>query len=68
MASVPLGQVSEDVVSAESAGARSLEDWRAAQRHFYDGCRDDIALLLGEPGWRLSDEEPMIITRFALVK
>ena len=45
----------------------SIEDWRADQRSFYDGCRDETAVLLGEPGWRLTDEEPMVIVWFRVV-
>ena len=31
---------------------------------FYDGSRHELAVLLGEPGWRLTDEEPMVIIWF----
>ncbi len=64
---LPFGQITPDVVDAESAGAATLEEWRADQRRFYDGCRDETAVLLGEPGWRLSDDEPMTIVWFRLV-
>ncbi|HEX6458780.1 MAG TPA: histidine kinase [Thermoleophilaceae bacterium] len=64
---LPFGQITPDVVNAESAGAATLEEWRADQRRFYDGCRDETAVLLGEPGWRLSDDEPMTIVWFRLV-
>lgn len=64
---LPFGQISPDVVNAESAGATTLEEWRADQRRFYDGCRDETAVLLGEPGWRLTDDEPMTIVWFRLV-
>jgi signal transduction histidine kinase/uncharacterized protein YhfF len=56
---LPFAKVGEDVVAAD-AGTRDLADWRARHRRFYDGCRDELAFLLGEPGWRLTDEEPMI--------
>ena len=36
----------------------------ASHRAFYAGCRDEVALLLGEPGWRLTDAEPMVVTSF----
>ncbi len=67
IAVVPFGQIDSDVVVPETAGISSIEDWRADQRSFYDGCRDETAVLLGEPGWRLTDEEPMVIVWFRLV-
>ena len=65
---VPFGQIDPEVVDPETAGISSIEEWRADQRSFYDGCRDETAVLLGEPGWRLTDEEPMVIVWFRLVE
>jgi signal transduction histidine kinase/uncharacterized protein YhfF len=65
---VPFGQIDPDIVDPETAGISSIDDWRADQRSFYDGCRDETAVLLGEPGWRLTDEEPMVIVWFRLVE
>jgi signal transduction histidine kinase/uncharacterized protein YhfF len=66
---VPFGEIDKDSVTAQAAtDARTPpEEWREAQRAFYEGCRDEIALLLGEPGWRLTDEEPMVIVFFRVV-
>jgi signal transduction histidine kinase/uncharacterized protein YhfF len=63
---VPFGEIGGDVVAAEAAGEPSAEAWRAAQRQFYDGCREDVALAVGEPGWRLTDTEPMVVIWFTL--
>jgi hypothetical protein len=68
VAVLPFGQLDADTVSAESAGGASLDEWLASQREFYAGCRDEIALLLGEPGWRLTDGEPMVVTSFRLAR
>ncbi|HET8673481.1 MAG TPA: histidine kinase [Thermoleophilaceae bacterium] len=65
---LPFGQIDPAVVDAESAGMTTLEEWRADQRSFYDNCRDETAVLLGEPGWRLTDDEPMTIVWFRLVE
>ncbi|HEY1597938.1 MAG TPA: histidine kinase [Thermoleophilaceae bacterium] len=65
---LPFGQIDPDVVNAESAGASTLDEWRADQRRFYDGCRDETAVLLGEPGWRITDDEPMTIVWFRLAE
>jgi signal transduction histidine kinase/uncharacterized protein YhfF len=68
VAVVPFEEIDEDVVSADGLGpGTSLEEWRQRQREFYDGCRDEIAVLLGEPGWRFSSAEPMVITTFRVV-
>jgi signal transduction histidine kinase/uncharacterized protein YhfF len=64
---LPFGQITPDVVNAESAGTSTLAEWSADQRSFYDGCRDETAVLLGEPGWRLTDDEPMTIVWFRLI-
>ena len=66
VAVLPFGQLGEDVVSAESAGTATVEQWLASHREFYAGCADEIALLLEEPGWRLTDAEPMVVTSFRL--
>jgi uncharacterized protein YhfF len=66
VAVLPFGQLDADIVSAESAGGESLEEWLTGHREFYAGCSDEIALLLGEPGWRLTDGEPMVVTSFRL--
>jgi signal transduction histidine kinase/uncharacterized protein YhfF len=66
VAVLPFDQIDAAVVSAESAGATSLDEWMAGHRAFYAGCRDEVALLLGEPGWRLTDSEPMVVTSFRL--
>jgi signal transduction histidine kinase/uncharacterized protein YhfF len=66
VAVVPFGDIGPDIVAAERVGTATVDDWRANQQRFYDSCRDEIALLIGEPGWRLTDEEPMVITWFRL--
>jgi signal transduction histidine kinase/uncharacterized protein YhfF len=65
---VPFIAVDDEVVAASEAGVDTAEEWRALQRVFYDGCRAEVALLLGEPGWRLTDDEPMVVTWFTRVQ
>jgi signal transduction histidine kinase/uncharacterized protein YhfF len=67
VALLPFAGVGTDVVAAEASGAANSEEWRASHRAFYDGSRHELAVLLGEPGWRLTDEEPMVIIWFHLV-
>ena len=57
---LPFSEVGADVVAADGV-AGSVEEWRARHLAFYDGCRDEIAFLVGEPGWRLTEEEPMVV-------
>ncbi len=66
VAVLPFGQIDGAAVSADSAGTATLEEWMESHRAFYAGCRDEVALLLGEPGWRLTDAEPMVLTSFRL--
>jgi uncharacterized protein YhfF len=68
MTVVPFADVDDDAISASEAGVSSAEEWRAMQRVFYDGVRDEVALLLGEAGWRLTDDEPMVVTWFTRVE
>jgi signal transduction histidine kinase/uncharacterized protein YhfF len=65
---VPFADVDSDVVEASQAGVPTVQQWHAMQREFYEGCRDEVALLLGEPGWRLTDDEPMVVTWFTRVE
>jgi signal transduction histidine kinase/uncharacterized protein YhfF len=67
VALLPFGGVGTDIVAAEASGAASVDEWRAGHRAFYDGSRHELAVLLGEPGWRLTDEEPMVIIWFHVV-
>jgi uncharacterized protein YhfF len=55
---LPFSAVGQDVVDGEAEVA-TLDEWRARHRAFYDACRSEMAFLLGEPGWRLTEEEPM---------
>lgn len=34
---------------------------------FYATIRDEMAMLLGEPGWRFTDEEPMMLVWYRTV-
>ena len=65
---VPFGDVDSSVVEASQAGVATVPEWHAMQREFYEGCRDEVALLLAEPGWRLTDDEPMVVTWFTRVE
>jgi signal transduction histidine kinase/uncharacterized protein YhfF len=67
VALLPFGGVGTDIVAAEASGAASVDEWRASHKAFYDGSRHELAVLLGEPGWRLTDEEPMVIIWFHVV-
>ena len=57
-----------DDKQASQAGVATVGEWHALQRSFYESCRDEVALLLGEPGWHLTDDEPMVVTWFTRVE
>ena len=42
-------------------------DWHAARTRAYDRCREEIAALLGEPDWRITNAEPMVILTYRSV-
>jgi len=66
---VPFSDVDHDALIASQVGDfEDAEAWRDSQRAFYEGCREEVALLLGEPGWRLTDDEPMVVTWFSRVE
>ena len=66
---VPFADVDSDVVEASQAGVatRRASGTRCSARST-TGCRDEVALLLGEPGWHLTDDEPMVVTWFTRVE
>jgi signal transduction histidine kinase/uncharacterized protein YhfF len=65
---VPFDEVDETVATADGLGEETtLDAWRQRQRRFYEGCREEMAVLLGEPGWRFTGDEPMVITSFRVV-
>ena len=66
VAELPFSEVGEDVVAAD-ANVATVAEWRERHRAFYDGCRDEVAFLIGEPGWRLTDEEPMVVLFYRYV-
>lgn len=66
-AMMPLSLVDDTTAQAATGEGTGADEWRADRLRFYDGCRAEIAVMLDEPGWYLSDEEPMIATWFAVV-
>lgn len=44
----------------------TVEQWRADRRRFYESCRSEIAVLLGETDWRMHEDEPMAAVWFTL--
>jgi signal transduction histidine kinase/uncharacterized protein YhfF len=69
VAVLPFDQVDEETAPATGfARDTTLEQWHDRLHRFYDGYRDELAVLLGEPGWRFSRDEPMVITGFRVVE
>jgi signal transduction histidine kinase/uncharacterized protein YhfF len=64
---VAFGEVDAEMATAAMGEPTTVERWRADRRRFFDGCRDEIAVLLGERDWRLTDDEPMACLWFAVI-
>ena len=64
---MPFRELDAGSVQDQDPDAPSHEMWLQRRREFYAGCREQIAELLGEPGWRLRDDEPMVVLRYRLV-
>jgi uncharacterized protein YhfF len=64
---MPFAELDAGAVQDQDPDAPSHEIWLQRRREFYAGCREEIAELLGEPGWRLRDDEPMVVLRYRLV-
>src|SRR4051812_22451541 len=56
VAVLPFSDVDPVSVDAEPGAP----DWHAGRRQAYDECREEVAALLGDPSWRLTDSEPMV--------
>jgi signal transduction histidine kinase/uncharacterized protein YhfF len=67
VASVPFLDIDDDWLQPEDVGQVTLEGWRSERRGFYATIRDEVALLLGEPGWQFTDEEPMMLVWYKAV-
>ena len=63
VAVLPFGEIEAHMVDPEPGES----DWHAARTRAYGECRDEIAALLGEPDWRLTDAEPMVILTYRSV-
>ncbi|WP_028059549.1 sensor histidine kinase [Candidatus Solirubrobacter pratensis] len=57
VALVPFGDVDPATIDPEPG----VDDWHGGRRLAYDACREEMAALLGDPGWRLTDKDPMVI-------
>jgi signal transduction histidine kinase/uncharacterized protein YhfF len=67
VASVPFADIDDDWLQPEDVGMPTLDNWRSERRSFYAAIRDEVALLLGEPGWRFTEEEPMTLLWYRAV-
>ncbi len=67
IAVMPFGEVDTGSIAEHDPTAPDTARWRERQRAFYDAGREQIGALLGEPEWRLTDAEPLVVLRFKLV-
>ena len=59
--------VRRDRPARRSTPSRARPTGTPPARAAYDECREEIAALLGEPDWRLTDAEPMVILTYRSV-
>jgi signal transduction histidine kinase len=57
----------EGLAQGALPSAACKSPWHAGRARAYDECREEIAALLGEPNWRLTDAEPMVILTYRSV-
>jgi uncharacterized protein YhfF len=67
IAVMPFGEVDAGSIAEHDPSAPDAAEWRERQRAFYDAGREQTGALLGEPDWRLTDAEPLVVLRFRLV-
>jgi uncharacterized protein YhfF len=63
---VAFSEVDEEMASAAMGEPTSVAQWRDDRRRFFDSVRDEVAVLLGERDWKLTDAEPMAAIWFTL--
>ncbi|WP_053225633.1 histidine kinase [Solirubrobacter soli] len=63
VAVMPFGEIDPATVDPEPGEA----DWHVGRAKAYQECREEIAALLGEPNWRLTETEPMVILTYRSV-
>jgi signal transduction histidine kinase/uncharacterized protein YhfF len=68
IAVLPFGEVDSGTVAEHEPDGVSVDEWRERQVDYYGRCREQIATLLGEPGWRLTASEPLVVLRFRVVE
>jgi uncharacterized protein YhfF len=66
VAVVRFDEIDEEVLATQGPNPISMDEWHERQRRFYTACREETALLLGEPGWHLTGDEPMVVVHFRL--
>jgi uncharacterized protein YhfF len=65
---VRLVDVDVAVARDEGEGFESVRAWRLAHEEFWDGYARDLRSRLGDPAWALTDETPIVVQRFRLVR
>jgi signal transduction histidine kinase/uncharacterized protein YhfF len=63
---MPMSMVDAETASAAAGEPMTIDEWRADRWRFYEDCRHEFAVVLGDPEWRLTEEEPMVVTYFSL--
>jgi uncharacterized protein YhfF len=65
---VRLVDVGIAVARREGEGFKSVHEWRVAHEEFWNGCAPELRRRLDDASWTLTDETPILIQHFRLVR
>ncbi|HEX2193696.1 MAG TPA: ASCH domain-containing protein [Candidatus Limnocylindria bacterium] len=63
-----MADVDDEFARDEGEGFADAADWRAAHERFWNGYIDEIRAGMGDPGWSLNDDTPIVCQRFRLAE
>ena len=63
-----IGEVDLPFAIEEGEGFASVAEWRAAHERFWLSYANETRARLNDPGWRPTDETPIVCERFRLVE
>lgn len=65
---VRMAEVDDDFARAEGEGFADAAEWRDAHERYFRGYLAELRERLGDPGWDLDDDTPIVCQRFELVE
>jgi uncharacterized protein YhfF len=65
---IRMGDADLQLALDEGEGFESVLDWRDAHERFWSSYADELRERLGDPGWTLDQDTPIVVERFKLVE